>query len=126
MQALVNAVNAERTKRGLIALTVNDQLNRAAQGHSDDMARNNCFSHIGSDGSDSGQRIQRTGYGARVWGENIAAGYPDAAAVLAAWLESDGHRANILNPDFREIGIGYSINPQSTYGTYWVNDYAAK
>ena len=126
VQAFVNAINAERSQRGLVALTINDQLNTAAQGHSDDMARNNFFSHIGSDGADIGVRIQRTGYVARTWGENIAAGYADAAAVVAAWMESDGHRANILNPDFREIGIGYSTNAQSTYKTYWVSDYAAK
>lgn len=126
VQALVKAINAERTSRGLSALTLNDQLSAASQAHSDDMARNNFFSHTGSDGSDAATRIKRTGYVARAWGENIAAGYTDAAAVVAGWMQSEGHRRNILNPDFREIGVGVSTNPQSTYGTYWVNTYGSR
>ena len=126
VQDLVRAINAERTSRGLAALTLNDQLSAAAQAHSDDMARNNFFSHTGSDGSDAATRIKRTGYVPRAWGENIAAGYPDAAQVVAGWMQSEGHRRNILNPDFREIGVGVSTNPQSTYGTYWVNTYGSR
>ncbi len=125
-EAMLDAINAERTQRGLVALKLNDQLNSAAQSHSNDMASKNFFDHTGSDGSDAGERISRTGYKPRTWAENIAAGYKTPAEVVAAWMNSSGHRANILNADMREIGVGFAQNPNSTYTNYWTVDFAAR
>jgi uncharacterized protein YkwD len=90
------------------------------------MARNDFFSHTGSDGSSPGQRISRAGYRWWTYGENIAAGYPSPEHVVDAWMNSAGHRANILNPDFRDIGVGYIYKPDTTYGHYWTQDMGAR
>jgi uncharacterized protein YkwD len=89
------------------ALTVNDKLNLAAYRHSEDMARHDFFSHTGSDGSDPGDRIGAARYSFQGWAENIAAGYPTAAAVVNTWMNSPGHRAHILNCGLKEIGVGH-------------------
>ncbi|RDI95753.1 CAP domain-containing protein [Meiothermus sp. QL-1] len=99
----------------------NAQLAQAALAHSQDMQQHNFFSHTGSDGSNPGQRIQRTGYRAASWGENIAAGQPDMPSVIRAWLSSQtGHCQAIKSQSFSEIGAavveGNSVN---TYRTYW-------
>lgn len=106
-------LNAERASRCLPRLTDTRLLGRAAIGHSRDMVRHRFFSHTGSDGSGLSTRIARTGYlvGARSWqvGENIAWGtgsYSTPAATVRAWMNSAGHRANILNASFRDIGFG--------------------
>ncbi len=125
-QAVLAAINQERAQRNIDPLTLNPLLSQAAQVHSDDMASNDFFSHTGSDGSNAGVRIARTGYQARGWAENIAAGYPSAAAVVAGWMQSDGHRRNILNPLFTEIGIGRADNPNTTYGIYWTNVFGTR
>ena len=77
------------------------------QWHADDQAIHNAMSHIGSDGSVLSQRVERAGY---FWwstiGENVAANWPSGAAVMAAWMNSPGHRANILSPTFTHFGAG--------------------
>lgn len=98
-------------------LTLEPRLTKAAQGHADDMNVNTYFSHTGKDGSTLGTRVTRTGYSWWGLGENIALGYPDAAAVMAGWLGSDGHCANIMNPSFTQLGVGKS-------GSYWVQVFA--
>ncbi|RIH86911.1 uncharacterized protein, YkwD family [Meiothermus luteus] len=102
-------------------VTWNPLLEGAAQAHSQDMQQHNFFSHTGSDGSNPGQRIARTGYSAASWGENIAAGYPDMNTVLRGWLESkSGHCEAIKNPSFSEIGAALVEGSSSnTYRTYW-------
>jgi uncharacterized protein YkwD len=84
------------------------------------------LSHTGSDGSDPGQRITRAGYIWRTYGENVAAGYTTPESVVAGWMQSDGHRANILNPAFRDIGVGYAYGASSTYKHYWTQVFAAR
>lgn len=106
------------------ALTWNGLIGQAAQRHSDDMATNEFFDHTGSDGTSAGDRIAATGYEWRAWGENIAAGYHTAAAVIQGWLDSDGHCANIMNPVFEEMGIGWTES-QDVYGIYWTQVFAA-
>ncbi|MCS7194588.1 MAG: CAP domain-containing protein [Meiothermus sp.] len=103
------------------AVVWNNRLEAAAQAHSQDMQQNNFFSHTGSDGSNPGQRITRTGYNAASWGENIAAGYTDMNAVLRGWLESQrGHCEAIKDPRFSEIGAALVWgSPSNTYRTYW-------
>lgn len=121
-RALLDAVNAARASeracgaRGTFpavpALRLEARLLTAAQAHADDMHEHGFMSHTGSDGSGPGERIARTGYQAASWGENVAWGYPTVDAVMAGWLGSDGHCANLMHPGFSELGAGES-------GRYW-------
>ncbi|CAL9618281.1 hypothetical protein SUDANB120_05805 [Streptomyces sp. enrichment culture] len=113
-------VNKERAAVGCPALTVNEQLTKAAQAHSEDMASHSTMSHTGSDGSDPGQRITRAGYEWRTYGENVAYGYSTAEQVMQGWMNSPGHRQNILNCAFKEIGVGLA---QPNH--YWTQDFGA-
>ena len=117
VQQVVDLTNARRAENGLPALGVNGLLMNAAQGHSADQAARNTMSHAGSDGSNPGQRIARVGYNATAWAENVAAGQPDAGTVMNGWMNSPGHRANILSGNVTEIGVGlaYSAGGQP----YW-------
>lgn len=100
-------------------LSWNPQLEKAAVGHSSDMYSKNYFSHIAGDGSTANTRIERTGYHWMTYGENIGYGYQSEKEVVAAWLTSPGHCANIMNKDFKEMGVGRA-------GDYWTQDFAAK
>lgn len=101
------------------ALTWNDQLEKAAYDHSKDMSQNKYFSHTGSDGSESGERISNAGYAWKWYGENIAAGYPTESEVVAGWLSSPGHCANIMNKNYKEMGV-------AKVGDYWTQDFGSK
>ncbi|MFG1871844.1 CAP domain-containing protein [Micromonospora arborensis] len=118
---VVDLVNAERAKAGCNALSINDKLMTAAQRHSQDQADHQNMSHTGSDGSDSGVRLDRVGYAWRTYGENVAWNQKTPAAVMDAWMNSSGHRANILNCAFTEIGVGIA----SSNGPYWTQVFAA-
>ncbi|MET7706852.1 CAP domain-containing protein [Micromonospora sp. NPDC005413] len=118
---VVNLVNAERTKAGCKALSIDSKLMTAAQRHSQDQADHRKMSHTGSDGSDSGVRLDRVGYAWRTYGENVAWNQKTPAAVMDAWMNSSGHRANILNCAFTEIGVGIA----SSNGPYWTQVFAA-
>jgi uncharacterized protein YkwD len=93
------------------------QLDEAALKHSQDMERQNYFSHTGKNGSNPGQRITATGYQWQTYGENIAQGYTTEQAVVEAWIKSEGHCRNIMNGNFKEMGIGKS-------GSYWTQVFA--
>ena len=106
-------VNAERARHGLRPLGLDPRLSSAARRHAIDMARKNFFAHNSLDGSTFLDRIRSSGYlrGARGWavGENIAWGSGAQAsprAIGRAWMASPGHRANILSPSYRELGVG--------------------
>ena len=119
---VIRLVNVERANAGLAALTSQEQLTQAAQKHSIDMACNSFYSHTGSDGSSPFDRMDTVGYLYWTAAENIAVAYGTPAAVMAAWMGSAGHRANILNANFVEIGIGYIYNANDTalrYYHYW-------
>ncbi|WP_435241054.1 sigma-70 family RNA polymerase sigma factor [Streptomyces cucumeris] len=105
-QQVMELVNIERGKVGCSPVRLNDKLNSAAQGHSDDMAARGYFDHTAPNGSDPGDRITAAGYPWRTYGENIAKGQQTPAAVMDSWMNSPGHRQNILNCDFTEMGIG--------------------
>jgi uncharacterized protein YkwD len=112
-QALLCLINAERTARGLGRLRMNRRLTVASVGHSRDMVRNAYFAHDTPGGVTMTDRLRRARYvrPAAAWtiGENLAWGAGSRAAPTAlvdAWMASPGHRANILQPRFREIGIG--------------------
>jgi uncharacterized protein YkwD len=107
------------------ALAWNCKLENAAQSHSSSMAENNYFDHTGLDGSSPGDRISAAGYNWKTYGENIAAGYQDAQSVMQSWLTSSGHCANIMNANFKEVGVGM-VNSSDSYGTYWTQVFAAQ
>ena len=117
-------LNAERTARGLGTLTLDRRLQRAAVGHGGDMVANGYFAHEGRNGSRPADRIRAAGYlssgGAWRIGENLAWGTGDFStprSIVAAWMSSAGHRANILLPAYREIGFGVIAgNPRSGDG----------
>jgi len=106
-------------------LSWNANLATAARGHAADMATNNYFSHTSQDGRTFDVRIMNAGYvGYSSVGENIAAGQPTPDAVVAGWLTSPGHCANIMNARFKELGVG--VGNGGSYGTYWVQDFGTR
>ena len=117
-------INGERTARGLAPLVLDALLEEAAVAHSEDMATNDFCGHIGSDGSDPVDRLARVGYTWSICGEVVAAGQDNAAAVVAAWMASDGHRAALLSAAFTALGIGHSRCEGSGYLHYWAVDLA--
>jgi len=117
---LLKLTNLERQKVGLPPLKLSSQLTRAAQLHAGDMAKNNYFSHTGLNGSSMVDRAKGTGYKYSALGENIAAGKATPEGTIRQWMNSSGHRANILNARFTEIGFGYANAPNSPYRHYWV------
>ena len=86
------------------------------------MATKNYFSHTSLDGRTFVDRINATGYAWSNIGENIAAGYSTVNAVVDGWMASDGHCANIMNPNFRDVGVACVASSTSTYKTYWTMD----
>ena len=107
-------------------LTWNNTLTQAALVHAEDMLARNYFSHTGSDGSNPGDRATAAGYPWSALGENIAAGYPTVAVVVAGWMNSPGHCANLMQPAFREIGmVCLSGNANSRRPTYWAQSLGA-
>jgi uncharacterized protein YkwD len=106
-------------------LTMNANLRCAARLYSKDMADTGNFSHTGADGSTVTSRIQAAGYKSkRTWGENIALGQQTPADVVQGWLDSDGHCSNIMNPAYKEIGVGYYPKKSgSRTSPYWTQDF---
>ncbi|MCW2813396.1 MAG: hypothetical protein JWN84_851 [Nocardioides sp.] len=104
-------------------LTIEAHLTRAADDFAELMATRDFFSHSSPDGSDPGDRITAAGYQWRAYGENIAAGYSEAGAVVQGWIESPGHCKNLMNPGFRHVGLGHAYDAGSRYGSYWVQDF---
>jgi uncharacterized protein YkwD len=105
-------------------LTWNDLLEKAAKGHAKEMAKKNFFSHTSKDGRSTMNRAEEAGYvhnGFRSFtvGENIAQGQPTIAEVMAGWFKSEGHCMNLMNPDFKEVGVWL-------YDTYWVQDFGGR
>ncbi|KUF93185.1 hypothetical protein AM588_10009589 [Phytophthora nicotianae] len=124
-QQMLDAVNAERAKAGLSALCTNKKLAAAAARHSKDMADNDFMEHDGSDGSTMSERVTAAGYQWTAVAENVAAGQEDVASVMESWMNSEGHRANILGADYSMFGTAYAYNADSTYKHYWTQDFGA-
>ena len=123
-------INGYRAQNGLAPLLLSDALSTAADRHSHDMGRYGFFSHttVKSDwfptGASPWVRMTACGYDYETAkGENIAAGYPDASTVFAGWRASPAHNANILDRDFRVIGIGREVVSGSPLGSYWTTDF---
>jgi stress response protein SCP2 len=118
LHEVVTATNAERARFGLAALTPEPRLAAAAQAHGQDMVARRFFSHDSPDGRSVADRVLAVGYAYRVVAENIAAGQQTAAEVVDGWMNSPGHRANILSRDVAQIGVGFAVGGE--YGTMWV------
>lgn len=110
-------LNASRRANGEAPLTFSRVLSRAAMRHACDMVNHGFFDHRGSDGSDSSARVRTVGYKACIVAENIAWGYPRPEQIIDGWMNSPGHRRNMLHPRIEEFGVGISQGPR---GPYWV------
>jgi uncharacterized protein YkwD len=116
-------MNAERKAGGRRALDRDAKLDKAAQAHACWMAETNTFSHKGAGGSLPKRRITATGYRPMLTAENIALGQPSGARVIAEWMDSPGHRENILRTGVVEYGVGVALMQGRPV---WVMVYAAK
>lgn len=121
-EQVVAIVNRERAAAGCAPVQINERLTAAAQQHSEDQAANNTMSHTGSDGSNFVERARRAGYQDPI-GENVAMGYRTPEAVMDGWMNSDGHRRNILNCQARAIGVG--VAAASDGALYWTQVFGA-
>ncbi len=123
-QESILLVNQAREEAGLMPLTESPLLSEVAMAYSNRMATENFYGHEDPEGNQAEDRIAAAGYLAQVTAENIAAGQPTAQMVVEGWLESPGHRANIMNPDLREIGAGYAYTSTPPYQHYWTHLFA--
>ncbi|MBW4573402.1 CAP domain-containing protein [Hassallia byssoidea VB512170] len=120
---IVELTNAKRRSSGLPELRFNPVLAAAAQKHSADMALEDFFSHKSPNGSKPSDRAQAEGYPSTYVGENIYAGGSTPENAFEGWMNSEGHRNNILSPNYQEIGVGYYYLGNDTgnvnYKHYW-------
>ncbi|WP_437782907.1 CAP domain-containing protein [Sorangium sp. So ce1097] len=128
-QAFLGLINQYRAQNGLGALSACTSMNRAAQGHSEDMRDNNYFSHSSQDGRTPWTRMcnacYELGCGGTAMAENIAAGNSGAQRTFDQWKNSDGHNKNMLGSNFKVIGIGRATGG-GTYGSYWTTVFGGK
>jgi uncharacterized YkwD family protein len=121
-QKVVELVNVERQKAGLQALKMDSAITNVAELKSKDMATKNYFAHQSPTYGSAGDMLTQFGIRWSAWGENIASGQRTPEAVVTAWMNSAGHRANILSPNFSRIGVGYVTNSNGT--AYWTQIFA--
>ncbi|WP_175411704.1 CAP domain-containing protein [Streptomyces sp. TRM64462] len=122
IRRVVDLANTERSKAGCPALRVNSRLQSAAQSHADDMAARNYYEHDTPEGRDAGDRMRSAGYRWMTWGENIHRGPKDPVTAMRDWMNSPGHRKNILNCKFKDIGVGVNLKSN---GPWWVQNFGA-
>ncbi|OEC01335.1 hypothetical protein GY31_13685 [Lysinibacillus sphaericus] len=120
-QEVVKLTNAERTKAGLKALQTDDKLMAAAREKSQDMQSKKYFSHTSPTFGSPFDRMKALGITYKSAGENIAQGQRSPQEVVQAWMDSPGHRANILNANYTHIGVGYVKS-----GNYWTQQFIQK
>jgi hypothetical protein len=120
------AVNRVRVVNGLPPLKLNLDLCRAAQQMCDEILLTGNFGHVDSRGLRADARAQEVGYAFEWLGENLAAGQPTLERALQAWLNSPSHRENLLNPAYREMGLGYTRLEGSRYGTCWAQLFGSR
>ncbi|SHN30563.1 CAP domain-containing protein [Gracilibacillus kekensis] len=118
---VVDLTNQERQKQGLPALKLDKKLSQVARQKSKDMATNGYFSHNSPTHGSPFDMMQQAGINYRTAGENIAKGQRTPEEVVYGWMNSEGHRANILNGDFTHIGVGYVEN-----GNHWTQQFIGK
>ena len=117
-QEVLAQCNAQRQANGIAALSLDPELTKAANIRAQEIAT--LFSHTRPDGRKCFTVLDQIGYSYWSAGENIAAGYGNSSAVMNGWMNSPGHRSNILNAGFKRLGVGYVYIPNSEYGYYWV------
>lgn len=120
-QKVVDLTNQERAKNGAPALKVDAALSKMASDKSQDMATNNYFSHTSPTYGSPFDMMKQYGITYRYAGENIAMGQKTPEEVVQAWMNSEGHRKNMLNPNFTHIGVGYV-----SQGNYWTQEFIGK
>ncbi|MCB5910770.1 CAP domain-containing protein [Streptomyces pinistramenti] len=116
---VLSLVNQERADAGCSPVRADGELASLAQAFSDDMAARDFFDHTDPDGASPWDRARKAGI-SDLGGENIARGQSDARAVMKSWMNSPGHRANILNCDYRTLGVGVHTGPG---GPWWTQDF---
>ncbi|ORY01524.1 SCP-domain-containing protein [Basidiobolus meristosporus CBS 931.73] len=120
VKMMLRLVNKQRRLNGQAPLRLDNRLIRAAQKHSDYQARVGQMTH-NEPGRPMATRISKTGFKWTALGENVAMGYGSIEAVMRGWMNSPGHRSNILNPHYTHMGSGYAAK-----GNYWTQDFARK
>ncbi|ONH29750.1 CAP domain-containing protein [Pseudofrankia asymbiotica] len=121
---VIMLTNLQREQHGLRPLTPEPRLAIAAAAHSADMARRHFFDHSSPEGRQVSDRVEAAGYQYATVAENIAAGQRTPMEVVAGWMNSPGHRRNILLPEITEIGVGYAVS-DDVYGCYWTQVFGA-
>lgn len=116
-EEILNLVNQERAKQGLSALELDWQVSRVAQYKSEDMANKNYFSHTSPTYGTPFDMLKSFNVDYRSAGENIAKGQKTASAVMTAWMNSSGHKANILGQSYTHLGVGYYVKNGTPYWT---------
>ena len=126
---VIRLVNAERAEHGLAAVSEDPRLNEAAQFHARYMAQNDCMAHECPGGPTVPERMNDANYQWLRVSENIAAGMAAPDEVVTGWMNSPGHRANILDPEVTDVGVGYLFvardDGDEVWGHYWVLDFGA-
>jgi uncharacterized protein YkwD len=127
VQEVFERTNLERERANLAPLRLQETLGRSAEWMAADMARHDYFSHNDRYGRSFSRRIQSFGYGNwRLVGENLAYGYRTPAEVVEGWMKSPGHRRNILDRGYTEIGIAVTSDPATNHRFYWVQNFGAR
>lgn len=122
-EQVVAETNRCRAEHGLPALTAEPRLSAAAVAHNDDMVTRGFFAHESPDGGSLVDRVRAAGYPYAVVAENLAAGQRTAPEVVQGWLDSPGHRRNLLSPDVTQIGVAFTTG--GPHGTTWTQVFGA-
>ncbi|MEU5433525.1 CAP domain-containing protein [Streptomyces sp. NPDC020719] len=122
VQQVIALANTERAKAGCSPLKADSRLNSSAQEHADDMAARNYYEHDTPEGKNAGDRMTAAGYDWHKWGENIHRSPKSPEAAMHDWMNSPGHRANILDCGFKDIGVGVNL---SDNGPWWVQNFGS-
>lgn len=124
---MLTRVNAVRRKAGLKALRLNSDLEKAAQRHAEDMLARGYFAHESPSGTTVRERSRKAGYNWAAIGENLAFGQTSVDEVIETWMDSPGHRKNILSPNFSELGVGLALGQgrDGKYQVLWVQNFGA-
>nr|WP_285865343.1 CAP domain-containing protein [Pseudomonas sp. BGr12]MDL2423929.1 CAP domain-containing protein [Pseudomonas sp. BGr12] len=133
-QKLLEMINSARSQQrqcgarsyaATTPLAWNAVLAGVAESHTRAMANQNFLDHVDRDGRTPGDRAELAGYAGQVSAENIAAGQDTARKVVDGWLASPGHCANLMNPQYKELGAAYAVDPKSDAGIYWTAMFGA-
>lgn len=121
-QRVLELINEERAKAGLAPVTYNGALDNAAEKHAHHMSIVNRMAHDGIGDGTPGERIRAEGF-RKAWGENVATGQTSPEQVVREWMNSPTHRRNILDPNFRQMGVGQTVAANGR--TYWAQEFGA-